>query len=60
MTALIRWIESRRKWRHCPHDNVRGIYGDAANHSPGQRRNRCLDCGNTLDGPANPRGTGAR
>lgn len=48
------------KRRHCPHNNVRGIYGDAIIHTPGQRRNRCMDCGNTLDGPVRPRGAGAR
>lgn len=49
MSALRWWQISRR--RHCPHVHVRGIYGDAINHTPGYRRNRCLDCGRLLDGP---------
>lgn len=40
-----------RPRRHCPHDRVRGIYGDEINHTPGFRRNQCLDCGQFLDGP---------
>lgn len=40
---------SRRK--HCPHVRLRGIYGDEINHTPGYRRNQCLDCGRLLDGP---------
>lgn len=49
-TESIRWWHSRRK-RHCPHVRVLGIYGDAINHTPGFRRNRCQDCGRLLDGP---------
>lgn len=42
-----------KRWKrlHCPHSNVRGIYGDEINHTPGFRRNECLDCERLLDGP---------
>lgn len=36
---------------HCPHSNLRGIYGDEINHTPGYRRLQCNDCGRFLDGP---------
>ena len=35
----------------CPHLNVRGIYGDEINQTPGFRRLQCVDCGRYLDGP---------
>lgn len=38
--------------RHCPHMDIRGIYGDEINHTPGCRRLQCMDCGRLLDGPA--------
>lgn len=37
--------------KHCPHSNLRGIYGDEINHTPGNRRLICLDCYRYLDGP---------
>lgn len=37
-----------RAW-HCPHSNLRGIYGDEIN-ATGGRRLACLDCGRLLDG----------
>jgi hypothetical protein len=49
-TRIAGWFKARRAWRHCPHHNVRGIYGDEANHTPGYRRAQCMDCGNYLDG----------
>lgn len=45
---------NRRTWwarRHCPHSNLRGIYGDEINVTPGGRRLECTDCGQLLDGP---------
>jgi len=46
---------TRTQWRrpraHCPHGDLRGIYGDEINHTPGGRRLQCLDCGELLDGP---------
>lgn len=36
--------------RHCPHERIRGIYGDEINHVGGWR-NQCTDCGRYLDGP---------
>jgi hypothetical protein len=42
------------RWRdklHCPHRNLRGIYGDEILHIPGGRRLVCRDCGRLLDGP---------
>ncbi len=42
---------NRRQRRHCPHSDVRGIYGDEINHTPGGRRLQCRDCGRLLDGP---------
>lgn len=47
--AIKWWHFSKR--RHCPHVRLRGIYGDEINHTPGYRRNECLDCGRLLDGP---------
>lgn len=43
----MRW----RERRHCPHSDVRGIYGDEIIHTPGFRRMECRDCGRLLDGP---------
>lgn len=43
----MRW----RERRHCPHSDVRGIYGDEINYTPGFRRMQCSDCGRLLDGP---------
>ncbi|WP_062077730.1 hypothetical protein [Demequina globuliformis] len=37
--------------KHCPHANLRGIYGDEANHTPKGRRLQCEDCLRFLDGP---------
>lgn len=48
--STIRWWQFLKR-RHCPHVRVQGIYGDAINHTPGFRRNYCLDCGRLLDGP---------
>lgn len=39
-----------KKSRHCPHLNLRGIYGDEINLVGGYRL-VCQDCGNLLDGP---------
>ncbi|OHD15001.1 MAG: hypothetical protein A2Y38_25645 [Spirochaetes bacterium GWB1_59_5] len=47
---LMKWWRASRKWRHCPHENIRGIYGDMINYVGG-RRLVCMDCGNLLDGP---------
>lgn len=47
---MIKWWQFRKR-RHCPHVSVRGIYGDAILHTPGYRRNVCMDCGRLLDGP---------
>lgn len=41
----------RRDRKYCPHSNLRGIYGDEINHTPGFRRLKCLSCGRLLDGP---------
>jgi hypothetical protein len=60
--ALVAWIglaltvgfatgRLTMRGQHCPHTHVRGIYGDEINHTPGYRRNECLDCGRLLDGP---------
>lgn len=46
----IRWWQIRKRL-HCPHNQLRGIYGDRINHTPGFRRNECMDCGSLLDGP---------
>lgn len=35
----------------CPHSNLRGIFGEEINHTPGGRRLECLDCRALLDGP---------
>jgi len=32
--------------------DIRGIYGDEINRTPGYRRLQCMDCGQLLDGPA--------
>jgi hypothetical protein len=36
-----------RWWRRppCRHDNLRGIYGDEINRTPGYARSQCRDCG---------------
>lgn len=47
---MIKWWQIGKR-RHCPHVRVRGIYGDQINHTPGYRRNLCVDCGQLLDGP---------
>lgn len=39
-----------RKWRHCPHVNIRGIYGDEIIAKLWYRL-ECVDCGNLLEGP---------
>lgn len=47
MAQRITW----RQRRHCPHSNLRGIYGDEINHTAGFRRLQCRDCGRLIDGP---------
>ena len=44
------WIGRNRRRKHCPHSDLRGIYGDEINHTPGGRRLECRDCGRLLDG----------
>jgi len=44
------WLRNRRKWRHCPHITIVGIYGDLINHFGGYRL-VCKDCDRLLDGP---------
>ena len=51
MKALTKWWRRSRKWRHCPHRNVIGVYGDGVYLMPKNRRLICEDCGNSLDGP---------
>ncbi|ADD81059.1 gp061 [Rhodococcus phage ReqiPoco6] len=51
MKRIISWWRESRKWRHCPHRRLRGVYGDWVYQMPNQRRLICLDCGNSLDGP---------
>lgn len=41
---------SRSQRRHCPHEQVRGIYGDKINQVGGYRL-QCRDCGTYLEGP---------
>lgn len=53
MKRLRNWWRETRRWRHCPHEHVRGIYGDEIIFgTPNWNRLQCLDCGNFLDGPA--------
>lgn len=51
MSRIIDWWRESRKWRHCPHQRLRGVYGDQIYTVPGYRRLICRDCGNPLDGP---------
>lgn len=55
LAVLVRTTVGRPEvskwWRHCPHVNIRGIYGDEINHTPKNRRLECADCGQLLDGP---------
>ncbi len=44
------WLERRKRRRYCPHERLRGIYGDEINHVGGYRL-ACRDCGSLLDGP---------
>lgn len=39
----------RSKRKHCPHSNLRGIYGDEINQHG--FRLECVTCGRLLDGP---------
>lgn len=39
-----------RERRHCPHSNLRPIYGDEIIQA-GFRRLQCMDCRQLLDGP---------
>jgi hypothetical protein len=39
------------RWWRCPHSNLRGVYGDEINQTPGGRRLQCRDCQVFLDGP---------
>lgn len=48
---MLQFIQQFIQRKHCPHVNLRGIYGDEINHTPGYRRNQCRDCGRLLDGP---------
>lgn len=47
----MNWIDRWFNRRHCPHVDVRGIYGDEINHTPGNFRMQCRGCGRYLDGP---------
>lgn len=38
-------------WTTCKHENIVGIYGDAINFMPKNRRLLCIDCGSAIDGP---------
>lgn len=46
-------MEKRRSWRRCPHEYIRGIYGDEINQTPRGARLECIECGRLLDGPVN-------
>ena len=49
---IARWLTGHNRRKHCPHSNLRGIYGDEINHTPGFRRLICRDCSTLIDGPA--------
>lgn len=50
---MIRWWQFRKRSR-CPHEHVRGIYGDEIIFAtPDFNRLQCLDCGKYLEGPVN-------
>lgn len=49
--AIKRWWVRRRYLRHCPHSELRAIYGDEI-HAVGGWRLRCRICGRYLYGPA--------
>jgi hypothetical protein len=41
----------KMRWRRCPHQCLRGVYGDEVNQYAGGYRLQCRDCGKYLDGP---------
>ena len=50
-TSIREYFVYQNAWRHCPHSNLIGVYGDAIIFVTNGRRLICQDCGNTLDGP---------
>ena len=47
----LAWSAARLRWRsHCPHSDLRPIYGDEINYVGGWRL-QCRDCARFLDGP---------
>ena len=50
MSRLLAWWRWRRLQQYCPHERLRGIYGDEVNACLGFRLT-CRRCHALLDGP---------